>query len=62
MELQGAGGQPLAGFKLEDGGEIYGDETACALCSPDLARLAGRPVRLRVALRDADLLAIRFSG
>lgn len=64
VELQDAGGQPLDGLKLEDCGEIYGDETARAVAwksAPDLGRLAGRPVRLRITLKDADLFSFRFA-
>lgn len=63
VELQDAAGQPLDGFRLDDCPEIFGDETARAVAwqgSPSLAALAGKPVRLRVALKDADVFSFRF--
>jgi hypothetical protein len=63
VEIQTAEGKPIDGFALTDGAEIYGD----ALSRPvawkrggDLGKLAGTPVRLRFALKDADLYAFRF--
>ena len=60
VELQSAEGQPLA-----DCPEIYGDEIdhpiAWKGCT-DLATLAGRPVRLKITLQDADLYSLRFAG
>ncbi|MBI5799873.1 MAG: hypothetical protein HZA92_03970 [Verrucomicrobia bacterium] len=64
VELQDANGLPLDGFKLDDSAEIYGDETARTVAwksSPDLARHAGKPVRLRVVMKDADLFSFRFA-
>lgn len=63
VELQDASGQPLAGSKLADCVEIYGDETGRVVSwqgNPDLSRIAGQPVRLRFALKDADLFSLRF--
>ena len=63
VELQDTSGKPLPGFKLTDCAEIFGDETARAVSwqgNPDLLHLAGQPVRLRIALKDADLFSLRF--
>lgn len=63
VEMQDAGGTPLSGFALADAREIIGDQTARAVCwggGTDVSRLAGRPVRLRILLKDADLYSIRF--
>lgn len=65
VELQDAAGQPLDGFELVACAEIYGDETARTVAwknAPDLARLAGQPIRLRVAMKDADLFSFRFTN
>ena len=54
-------GQPVAGYTLEDCGELIGnavDRPVVFRGSADVAPLAGRPVRLRVAMRDADLFAL----
>jgi hypothetical protein len=44
---------------VADSGEIFGDELEARVL--DVSALAGRPVRLRVTLRDADLYALRFA-
>ena len=63
VELQDAGGKPIPGFALADSVELYGDTVARAAKwknDPDLATLAGKPVRLRFVLRDADLYSLKF--
>jgi hypothetical protein len=63
VELQRVDGKPLPGFALDDCDPFYGDavdHTVRWRGSPGVPRLAGRPIRLRVALRDADLYALRF--
>lgn len=63
VELEDPQGQPIPGFALADCQEVFGDEiqrTVSWKDNPDLAKLAGRPVRLRFALRDADLYAFQF--
>ena len=62
-ELTDVGGQAIPGFELESCPEIYGDEIEQVVewqGQPDLAKLAGKPVRLRFQLKDADLYSIRF--
>ena len=65
VEVQDADGQPLPGFTLADSIELYGD-TVDRLAKwkgdPDLGLHAGKPVRLRFVLRDADLYAMQFGG
>ncbi len=63
VEIRDGAGRPIPGFALEDCPEIYGDSLEMAVrwkkdASP--ASLAGRPVRLRFVLRDADLYSFRF--
>ena len=63
VELQDANGHALEGFGLDDCDEIYGDSLARAVTwngSEDVSALAGKPVRLRFLLRDADLYSLRF--
>jgi hypothetical protein len=65
VEIQNAEGDALPGYKLEDCSEIYGDELDGPVAwksNPDVARLVGESVRLRFALKDADLYAFRFVG
>ena len=65
IELQDLNGQPHSGFSLEDCPPLFGD----ALDRPvtwknggSLSQLAGKPVRLRFVLRDADLYALQFAS
>ncbi|MDH7569161.1 MAG: hypothetical protein QHJ73_06200 [Armatimonadota bacterium] len=63
VELQDAGGDPIPGFRLEECPEVFGDSVERAVTwkeGSDVSRLAGRPVRLRVFLRDADLYSFQF--
>ena len=65
VELQEESGAALAGFTLDDMDPMYGDELDEAVSwkgGADLSALQGKPVRLRVALKDADLFAFRFAG
>jgi hypothetical protein len=64
VEIQDSAGQPIAGFSLEDCQELIGNEIERAVVwksNEDVSKLAGRPVRLRFAMKDADLFALRFS-
>ena len=61
-EIQQSDGRPIPGHTLQDSEEIYGDEIEHAVrwkSGADLSRLAGQPVRLRFALKDADLYSLR---
>jgi hypothetical protein len=68
VEIQDAGGNPLAGFALQDSIPIWGDEIegvarwrrADNRDRDQLRRVAGMPVRLRFVMTDADLFSLRF--
>jgi hypothetical protein len=63
VEIQDADGSPLPGFTLEDSSEIFGDaidRTVVWNDGSDVSALAGKTVRLRFTLRDADLYALKF--
>ncbi len=63
VEIQDAAGIPLEGFRLEDCEEIFGDAldyTVVWKQGREVSQLAGRPVRLRIVLHDADLYALQF--
>jgi len=63
LEIQDQTGKPLAGYSLADCPEIIGDEidhTVAWGAGTDVAKLAGKTVRLRFALKDADLFSLRF--
>jgi hypothetical protein len=63
VEIQDAAGEAISGFALSDALEIWGDEinrVAAWKGGRDVSRLAGKPVRLRFVMHDADLYSIRF--
>ena len=63
VEIQDAAGKPLPGFALADTVETIGNETERAArwkSGTDVGALAGKPVRLRIALHDARLYALWF--
>ena len=63
VEIQDEQGQAIPGYTLADCMPLIGDEIERAVSwqqRTDVAGLAGRPVRLRFELKDADLYAIRF--
>jgi hypothetical protein len=64
VEIQDDQGNAIPGHALDDMQPIYGDDVDCRVSWKDctnLAGLAGRPVRLRFELRDADVFSIRFA-
>ena len=63
LEIQDENGKPIPGYALADCPEFIGDEVDHVVSwsgGPDMARLAGKPVRLRFVMRDADLYSLRF--
>jgi hypothetical protein len=63
VELQDESGEPLEGFALRDCEEVFGDAIERPVVwksRRDLAALAGKSVRIRFVLVDADLYAFRF--
>ncbi len=65
VEIQDGDGNPLTGFELQDCTDQFGDSIDHVVTwkgGSDVSRLAGKPIRLRFVLRDADLYSFRFSG
>lgn len=63
VELQNESGDPIPGFTLSDSENFVGDTIEQAIHwskGSDVSSLAGRPVRLRFTMREADLFAIQF--
>ncbi len=63
VEIQDAGGKPIPGFTLADCIELNTDDLARVVSwknGSDVSSLAGKPVRLRFRLKDADLFAFQF--
>jgi len=65
VELQDRAGRPIDGYSLGECPEIYTDSiqhTVKWKSGADVSQLAGRPVRLRLALSDADVFSFRFTS
>ena len=62
VELQDANGKPLPGFTSEDCTPIIGDfiDRRVSWKGGDVSALAGKPVRLRIDLKDAALYSLQF--
>jgi len=63
VEIQSPDGRPLPGFALSDCRAVIGNEIEREVVwagGAGLESLIGRPVRLRIALKDADLYSIQF--
>ena len=64
IEMQDPGGQPIEGYDLADCPDIFGDEIERVVTwnqGSDLSRLAHKPVRLRLVVKDADVYSFRFT-
>lgn len=65
VEIQAANGQPIPGFALDECQPLFGDTIERALTwkpGSTLSTLAGRIVRLRFVLQDADVYAYQFKN
>ena len=63
VEIQDEKHKPIPGFALTDCDPHYGDQLDRIVSwktGADVSRLAGKPVRLRIRLKDADLYSFRF--
>ena len=63
VEIQNANGEAIPGFSLNDCPEFIGDEIDHIVQwknGSDISQLAGKPIRLRFVMKDADLYAIQF--
>ena len=64
VELQDESGSPLPGFASGDAASVDRNGVAQEVWwrqGPDVGSLAGRPVRLRIAMRSAKLFAFQFA-
>jgi hypothetical protein len=64
VEIQDAAGKPIRGFSLADSVETIGNEIERVVRwkgGSDLGALAGKPVRLRLVMKDARLFSLRFA-
>ena len=63
VEMQDSEGKPMPGYALADCPEMMGDEIDHVIAwssGSDVSKLAGKTIRLRFALKDADLYSLRF--
>jgi hypothetical protein len=63
VEVQSARGEPIPGYALNDCLPLIADSIECPVVwknGPDVGSLAGRPVRLRFVMKEADLFALQF--
>jgi hypothetical protein len=63
VEIQDASGKPIEGFAMADCPEIFGDRIEQVIAwkgGSHVSQLKGKPIRLRVVLKDADLYSIQF--
>jgi hypothetical protein len=63
VEVQDAGGKVVPGLALDDCDPIFGDEVGRTVewkKNADVGALAGKAIRLRFAMSDADLFSIQF--
>ncbi|MBM3536197.1 MAG: hypothetical protein FJX60_24595 [Alphaproteobacteria bacterium] len=63
VEIQDERGEPIPGFGLEQAIDLIGDRIdlpASWKGRDSVAALAGRPIRLRFVMREADLFSIQF--
>ncbi|MEF3307715.1 hypothetical protein PV433_02235 [Paenibacillus sp. GYB004] len=64
FELQDEHGRPLDGFGLEDMEPMYGDEIGGVVTwgpEADFELWKGRPVRIRMQIKDADLFSLKWN-
>jgi len=63
VEIQTAAGKAIPGFTLAECTELFGDTVDRKVTwnqKADVSSLQGKPVRLRVQLKDADLYSFQF--
>lgn len=63
VEIQDEKGMPLPGYRLDDCSQIIGDQIERVVAwkgGSDVSNLAGKTVRLRFVMKDADLYSLRF--
>lgn len=64
VEVQDDSGVAIPGFSLEECVELLGNSVEREVhwkAGPDVSRLAGKPVRLRFVMNEADLYSLKFN-
>ncbi|MBL7036978.1 MAG: hypothetical protein ISR77_00040 [Pirellulaceae bacterium] len=63
VEIQDPTGSPIPGYALEDCPPVIGDKVHHVMTwksGSDVSSFSGKPIRLRLVMRDADLYSFRF--
>ena len=63
VEIQDAQGKPIPGYTLKDADEVIGNEIDRSVLwhgKNDASPLAGKPIRLRFVMKDADVYSLKF--
>gem|GEM_PF-303896 len=63
VEIQDAEGAPIPGYSAKEAQALIGntiEHPACWKTGTDVSALAGRPIRLHVIMKDADLYSLQF--
>jgi hypothetical protein len=63
VEIEDPEGNPLPGYRLQESVELIGDSLARPVAwrrGTDVSHLAGKPLRLRFVMKDADIYSLRF--
>ncbi|MCA9103406.1 MAG: hypothetical protein KDA63_19760 [Planctomycetales bacterium] len=63
VEILDEAGEPIDGFTSSDADRLEGDSVRGVVSwngSSDLSKLAGKPIRLRIDAKDADIYSLRF--
>lgn len=64
IEIQDEDGKPVPGFTMAEAQEIIGDETKRIVSwngMTEVSRLASKPIRLKIFLKDADIFSLKFN-
>lgn len=64
IEIQDEAGYPIPGFTMKDCQEIIGNEISRTVSwkgKTDVGSLSGKPIRLHIFLKDADLYSFKFN-
>jgi hypothetical protein len=63
IEIQSSEGEPLTGFRLENCDPIYGDSINRIVRwnnESEIGELAGKSIKLRIVMKDADIYSLKF--
>jgi len=64
IEIQDEEGNPISGFTMDDCQEIIGNQISRTVSwegKTDVGSLSGKPIRLHIFLKDADLYSFKFN-